>query len=72
MTFPHGDLFGDQHSRKQKYEAAREHQIAMERDRANRHYFDGIVSMEDEVAEGTADLQHYRKGLFETLFGWAR
>lgn len=57
---------------KVKYEAARELQIAMEHDRANRNHFDGILSMEEEVAEGTADLEHYRKGLFETFFGWLR
>jgi hypothetical protein len=54
---------------KQKYEAVREHQIALEHERALRNHFDGIVSMEDEVAEST-DSEHYRKGLFETLFGW--
>lgn len=57
---------------KQKYEAAREHQIAMEHDRYARHTFDGILSMEDEVAETSSVLAHHRKGLFETLFGWGR
>lgn len=57
---------------KQKYEAVREHQIAMEHARTARNHFDGIVSMEDEVAEIGSVLTHHRKGLFELFFGWAR
>ena len=53
---------------KQKFEAAREFQIAMEHDRRARDEFGDVLSMEDELAEVGDTLAH----LFEAFFGWLR
>lgn len=57
---------------KQKFEAAREFQIAMEHDRRARDEFGDVLSMEDELAEVGDTLAHHRRGLFEAFFGWLR